>query len=80
MIDEGQIRAARGFIQWSQSDLAERAGLSVQTIKRIERAGTGSAALDTIKAIVSALEAGGCTFLSDDGTSGPGVRAKRLEE
>lgn len=76
MIDSGQIRAARGFLHWSQGELAARAGLSVQTIKRIELAGTGSAALDTVKAIVAALEAGGCTFLDDDAEHGSGVRAK----
>lgn len=76
MIDAGQIRAARAFLQWSQSTLAERAGLSLPTIKRIEANGTGSSAVDTVRAIMSALEAGGCSFLPDDGNHGRGVRAK----
>lgn len=75
MIEAGQIKAARAFLDWSQGQLAERAGLSVQTVKRIEKAGTGSASVDTVRAIMSALEAGGCTFLADDGAAGPGVRA-----
>lgn len=75
MIEADQIRAARGFLAWSQAELAERAKVSVQTIKRLENLGTGSSTLDTVRAVKSALEAGGCTFLPDDG-KGRGVRAK----
>ena len=31
-----QLRAARGLLGWSQSDLAARAGLSLPTVKRLE--------------------------------------------
>ncbi|MBO6724294.1 MAG: helix-turn-helix transcriptional regulator [Rhizobiaceae bacterium] len=76
MIDAGQIRAARGFLCWSQSDLADKAGLSVQTVKRMETKGTGSSTVDNVARIQSALESAGCTFLRDDGVQGPGVRAR----
>ncbi|MCR6644920.1 MAG: helix-turn-helix domain-containing protein [Terricaulis sp.] len=36
MITAGQIRAARGLLDWSQQDLAGATKLSVQTIKRME--------------------------------------------
>ncbi len=39
---------------WSQSHLAEVAGLSLRTVQRIER--TGSASLDSAKAIASAFD------------------------
>lgn len=75
MIEADQIRAARGFLAWSQTELAERAKVSVQTIKRLENLGTGASSLDTVRAVMTALQAGGCTFLADDG-KGRGVRAK----
>ena len=31
-----QIRAARGLLGWSQSDLADASGLSLPTVKRTE--------------------------------------------
>jgi predicted transcriptional regulator len=31
-----QLRAARGLLGWSQSELAARAGLSLPTVKRVE--------------------------------------------
>ena len=36
MITIEQLRAARGLLGWSQSELAERAGLSLPTVKRLE--------------------------------------------
>ena len=37
MISIEQIRAARGLLGWSQTHLAEAAGRSLPTIKRLER-------------------------------------------
>lgn len=75
MISSGQMRAARGFLAWSQGRLAEASGLSVQTIKRMEIKGTGTSTVANVQAVVSALESAGCTFLADDG-NGVGVRAR----
>ena len=36
MITVEQLRAARGLLGWSQSELAARAGLSLPTVKRLE--------------------------------------------
>ena len=75
MVSAGQLRAARAFVNWSQANLAERAGLSVPTIKRMESAGPDNSTLANVKAVVAALEAAGCAFLADDG-NGVGVRAR----
>ena len=36
VISVEQLRAARGLLGWSQTDLASRAGLSLPTVKRLE--------------------------------------------
>jgi transcriptional regulator with XRE-family HTH domain len=73
-----QIRAARGLLGWSQSKLAERAGLSLPTVKRVE-AGTGPRVSESARArIQKTLEAAGVHFIDENG-GGPGVRLhKRL--
>jgi len=71
-----QIRAARGLLGWSQSELAKRAGLSLPTVKRVE-AGTGPRVSDEARArIQKALETGGVQFISENG-GGPGVRRRQ---
>ena len=70
-IDGRQVRAARGLLDWSQSELAEKAELSVLTIKRMEKdAGAASAA--SLAAVAGALERAGVEFLA------PGAAAARL--
>ncbi len=39
MIEAAQIRAARGLVEWSQTQLAEASGLALSTIRRMEGAG-----------------------------------------
>jgi transcriptional regulator with XRE-family HTH domain len=71
-----QIRAARGLLGWSQSELAKRAGLSLPTVKRVE-AGMGPRVSDEARArIQKALEMGGAQFISENG-GGPGVRRRQ---
>jgi transcriptional regulator with XRE-family HTH domain len=71
-----QIRAARGLLGWSQSALAERAGLSLPTVKRVE-AGRGPAVSDEARSrIQQALEAAGVHFIDENG-GGPGVRLRK---
>lgn len=73
-----QLRAARAMLRWEQKDLAEAAGVPLQTIKRLElKPGLLTAYQRTIDALQAALEAAGVEFISENG-SGPGVRlAKR---
>lgn len=77
VIDAGQMRAARGFLNWSQTELAEKAKISVQTVKRMESKGPESSTIANVDAVMRALEAAGCSFLPDDG-NGRGIRSKEV--
>jgi predicted transcriptional regulator len=74
-----QLKAARSLLDWSQEILAEKAGLSVPTVKRVETAGKlddeagDSVRQKTIDAIRTALEKAGIEFLNH---GRPGVRLK----
>ncbi|MEC5383623.1 helix-turn-helix transcriptional regulator [Aurantimonas sp. C2-6-R+9] len=71
-----QIRAGRALVDMSQSRLAELAGVSLPTIKRMERLGPGRSAADNVEAVQRALEAAGVEFIAANG-GGAGVRLKR---
>ena len=60
MISSAQIRAARAYLDWTQEELAQKAGVGVFTIRRAETDG-GDASLrqGTARSIQDALEAGG---------------------
>ena len=71
-----QLRAARGLLGWSQSELAERAGLSLPTVKRLE-GGFGPRVSDEARAkLQRAIEAAGIEFIDENG-GGPGVRLRK---
>ena len=75
-ITREQIRAARGLLGWSQTQLAKRAGMSLPTVKRMET-GTGpNVSREARTRIQEALERGGVRFLTED-IEGPGVRLRR---
>jgi transcriptional regulator with XRE-family HTH domain len=77
MITSDQIRAARGLIRWSARQLAEKAGLSLPTIQRIEAAdGIPPTSAKPLDAIQRALEAAGIAFVPENG-GGPGVRFRK---
>ena len=62
-----QLRAARGLLGWSQSELAERAGLSLPTVKRLE-GGFGPRVSDEARAkLQRAIEAAGIEFIAENG-------------
>ena len=71
-----QIRAARGLLGWSQSDLAKRAGLSRETVKRVEAPSELKVSSDARGRLQVALEKGGVEFILGNG-GGPGVRLKK---
>ena len=56
-ISSKQIRAARGLLNVSQKVLAEKAGLSVNSLNNIERE-VGSPRMDSMHAIKDALWSG----------------------
>jgi ribosome-binding protein aMBF1 (putative translation factor) len=80
LITSGQIRAARGLIDWSQQELADKTKLSVQTIKRMEgvRGPAGSTEAN-VEAVRRALESAGVIFLEPKSNKdgGAGVRLKK---
>ena len=74
MLTSEQIRAARALLRWDQKTLADAAGVSVETIKRLEKTpGKVSAYTGTMEAIQNALETAGVDFTNDNG---PGVRLR----
>jgi len=75
MISPAQIRAARALLGWKQTDLASASGVSVISIKNIER-GKTDARSSTVAKIERAVGDAGVMFL-DAGVNrdgGPGVR------
>ncbi|MCG8506829.1 MAG: transcriptional regulator [Sphingomonadales bacterium] len=72
-----QIRAARATLRWDQADLTDKSGVSLATIKRLEKmTGVVSANRVTIEAIVRAFEEAGIDFIDENG-GGPGVRLRK---
>lgn len=73
-----QLRAARGLIGWSQTDLAEKSGLSLPTVKRVET-DLGIRVSDEARSkLREALEAAGVEFIAENG-GGAGVRLKKRQ-
>ena len=69
------VRAARALLRWEQKILAERSGVSLPTVKRLEaQPGALSAYADTVAAIRAALEREGIEFLNH---GSPGVRLRK---
>lgn len=73
-----QCRAARGLLDWSQSDLAEASGIGESTINRFERM-TRKPYPNTRKTLRAALEAAGIVFIDDDDTVGAVLRRRDPE-
>ena len=59
-----QIRAARAMLGWEQTELAERANVSVKTIKRLE-ATNGRVEAHSEWTVKNALELGGIEFVGE---------------
>ena len=66
-----QLRMARAAIGWGVRELAEKAGVTANTVTRIENG--ADAKQSTIDALQRALEAAGIEFTNGDQ---PGVRLK----
>ncbi|OYW93224.1 MAG: transcriptional regulator [Caulobacterales bacterium 32-67-6] len=77
MVTASQIRAARALLSWNGADLAQAAGLSLQTIRRMEsELGPGRSSAANVDAVRRALETKGVVFLGADEAGGPGVRLR----
>lgn len=70
-LSSAQVRAARGLLDWTAQDLAERSGLSFSTVRRIETPGPRAVREETLLAVRTAFEKHGVEFVVlQDGRQG----------
>ena len=75
-ITGAQIRAARGLVRWSVMDLAQAAGISRATIRRLEELDAASSQADpALLSIEAALSKAGVEFFFPEAGK-PGVRPR----
>lgn len=75
MLTAAQCRAARGLLDWSQTELAHAASVGISTVRAFE----GNRRIpitNNLAAIRAALEAAGVEFIPENG-GGAGVRLKK---
>ena len=77
MVTAAQCRAARGLLDWSQQELADRAGLGIVTIRQIE-ADITDPRRATLVVLKQAFERAGIEFIDQNG-GGPGVRIRKRQ-
>ncbi len=73
MLEGIQVRMGRAAIGWSVRELAHNAGVTPNTISRIENG--GDALASTMERLQTALEDAGVIFIDAD-DEGPGVRLR----
>ena len=78
MITTRQIKAARLYLGWEQRDLAEKSGLSLPTIQRMEKLGMGKSSVANAEKVVKALQDAGIIFIEAGAYSGEGGEGVRL--
>jgi len=80
MITGSQMRAARALLGIDQKTLAERAGLSVPTIQRMEAgAGHVRGVVDSLTKVIAALDLAGVESIPEGAPSAAGGRGVRLK-
>jgi transcriptional regulator with XRE-family HTH domain len=77
VIEAAQIKAARALLGLGQVELAELAGLGINTVKRLELSEEVRGSAQTFWKLQTALEAAGVEFIPADDVKGPGVRLKQ---
>ena len=77
MVTAAQCRAARGLLDWSQQDLANRAELGIVTVRQIE-AGVTEPRRATLAVVRQAFERAGVEFINENG-GGPRVRLRKRQ-
>lgn len=79
MITAGQLRAARALLDIDQRQLAERCGLSLPTIQRMEASdGVIRGNVDSLMKLIGALNAAGIELIGENAVSNTGGRGVRL--
>jgi transcriptional regulator with XRE-family HTH domain len=72
-----QLKMARAAAGWGVRELAKKAGVTANTVTRIENG--ADAKQSTIDRLQQALEAAGVEFIDENG-GGPGVRLKKRQQ
>ena len=81
MLTPAQLRAARALLGLDQRTLAERAGVSLPTIQRMEASdGYVRGVIESLTRVVAALERGGIELISENSVSAGGGRGVRLRD
>jgi transcriptional regulator with XRE-family HTH domain len=75
MVTPAQCRAARGLLDWSQQELADRAGIGIVTVRQLE-AGAHQSRRATIEVVKRCFETAGVEFIPENG-GGSGVRLRK---
>ncbi len=74
MITSAQIRAARGLLDWSRRELAEKSGVGFSSLLRLESFdGIPSSNVKTLEALKKAFEEAGVEFIGSP-ENGAGVK------
>jgi len=71
-----QVRMARAALGWGVRDLAKKAGVTANTVTRIENG--ADAKQSTMDGLQHALEVAGVEFIDENG-GGPGVRLRKRQ-
>jgi transcriptional regulator with XRE-family HTH domain len=80
MITAAQLRAARALLGIDQRELAQRCGLSLPTIQRMEASdGVVRGNVDSLMKLVEALGSAGIELISEGTASPGGGRGVRLK-
>ncbi len=80
MITAAQLRAARALLGIDQRELAQRCGLSVPTIPRMEASeDVIRGNVDSLMKLVEALAAAGIELIGEGAASAGGGRGERLK-
>jgi len=81
MITATQLRAARAMLGIDQRQLADRSGLSLPTIQRMEAsAGVVNCNVDSLMKLIAALDSAGIELIGDGAVSAGRGRGVRLRE
>lgn len=79
MFTPEQCRAARGWLDWSQEELARRANVSLSTVRDFEK-GRRVPIGNNLTAIGQALKEGGVDFIGNDGIGASATGKPRISE
>lgn len=82
MLTPAQLRAARALLGLDQRTLADRAGVSLPTVQRMEAAGDGyvRGMVESLTKVVEALEREGIELIKEGAASPGGGRGVRLRD